>query len=69
MFWKPGSREAASASRTGSREGIGALQPSIVELVRAGRTMDAIKLLRGMRKMSLPEAKRRVDGIKRKLKA
>jgi hypothetical protein len=48
---------------TGSQEGSIGVYPSVVELVRAGRKIAAIELLRGMQKMSLLDAKRMVDEI------
>ena len=68
-FLKPDSREAASTPEAASPEGTVGLDPSILELVRTGRTIDAIALLRSMQKMSLTEAKRRVDEIKSRLQA
>jgi len=66
---QPDGRKAASAPGTASQEGIDGLEPSILELVRTGRTIDAITLLRSVEKMSLSEAKRRVDEIKSRSKA
>ena len=47
----------------GSQEGAAGLEPSVLELVRAGRKIDAMKLLRSMKKMSLLDAKRIVDEV------
>ena len=54
-------REAAATPEMAARERIAGWDPSILELVRAGRTIDAIALLRSMKRMSLSEAKRRVE--------
>jgi hypothetical protein len=48
---------------TGSQEGSIDVDPSVVELVRAGRKIAAIELLRSMKKMSLLDAKRIVDEV------
>lgn len=68
-FLKPDSRKAASTPEMAAQEGIAGLEPSIPELVRAGRKIDAIALLRSMKKMSLSEAKQRVDDVQSRLKA
>ena len=47
-----------------SQEDTAGLDPSVLKLVRAGRTLEAIKLLRTMGKMSLLEAKQIVDEVK-----
>jgi hypothetical protein len=48
---------------TGSQAGTFDVDASVLELVRAGRKIDAIALLRSMQKMSLLDAKRIVDGV------
>jgi ribosomal protein L7/L12 len=47
----------------GPQEGSIDVDPSVVELVRAGRKIAAIELLRSMKKMSLLDAKRIVDEV------
>jgi hypothetical protein len=47
----------------GSQEGTIDVDASVLELVRAGRKIAAIKLLRSMKKMSLLDAKRIVDEV------
>jgi hypothetical protein len=48
---------------TGSQESAIDVDPSVLELVRAGRKIDAIALLRSMKEMSLLDAKRIVDEV------
>jgi hypothetical protein len=47
----------------GSQEGAIDVAPSVLELIRAGRKIEAIKLLRSMNEMSLLDAKRIVDEV------
>jgi hypothetical protein len=47
----------------GSQEGAIEVDASVLALVRAGRKIAAIKLLRSIKKMSLLDAKRIVDGV------
>jgi ribosomal protein L7/L12 len=47
----------------GSQEGAIEVAPSVLELIRAGRKIEAIRLLRSMKEMSLLDAKRIVDDV------
>ena len=49
----------------GSQEGAIEMAPSVLELIRAGRKIEAIRLLRSMKEMSLLDAKRIVDEVER----
>jgi hypothetical protein len=70
--YRPGKEKHTNLKKTiatflnleiGSQESTMDVDPSVVELVRAGRKVAAIELLRSMKKMSLLDAKRIVDEI------
>jgi hypothetical protein len=69
VFLKPYAGKIASSPEIRSQGSLADVEPSILELLRQRRKVDAITLLRSMKIMSLSEAKLSVEEIESRMKA
>ena len=69
VFLKPYAGKIASSPEVHSQRSLADVEPSILDLLRQRRKVDAITLLRSMKIMSLSEAKLSVEEIEKRMKA